>query len=66
MRVEILVREVRKKKGIKFETLVRLSGVSKGTLSKIERNEQQPKLITMILIAKALKCDIKDLYRVYF
>ena len=66
MRIEILVREVRKKKNIKFDTLAKLAGISKGTLSKIERQEQEPKLSTMILIARALKVEIKDLYKVHF
>ena len=63
MRIEILVREVREKKNIKFDTLAKLAGISKGTLSKIERQEQEPKLSTMILIARALKVEIKDLYK---
>lgn len=66
MRVEILIREIRKKNNINLGTLAKLSGVSKGTLSKIERNEQQPKLITMLLIAKALKCNIEELYKIHF
>lgn len=66
MRIEILVREVREKKNIKFDTLAKLAGISKGTLSKIERQEQEPKLSTMILIARALKVEMKDLYKVHF
>ena len=66
MRIEILVREVRERKNIKFDTLAKLAGISKGTLSKIERQEQEPKLSTMILIARALKVEIKDLYKVHF
>jgi len=66
MRIEILVREAREKKNIKFNTLAKLAGISKGTLSKIERQEQEPKLSTMILIARALKVEIKDLYKVHF
>ena len=66
MRIEILVREAREKKNIKFNTLAKLAGISKGTLSNIERQEQEPKLSTMILIARALKVEIKDLYKVHF
>lgn len=66
MRIEILVREVREKKNIKFDTLAKLAGISKGTLSKIERQEQEPKLSTMILIARSLKVELKDLYKVHF
>lgn len=66
MRVEILIRDIRENKNIKLDKLAELSGISKGTLSKIERNEQQPKLITMLLIAKALKCNITELYKIHF
>lgn len=66
MRIEILVREVREQKKIKFETLAKMSGISKGALSKIERQEQEPKLSTMIMIALALKVDLKELYKVHF
>ena len=43
-----------------------MSGVSKSTLSKIERQEQEPKLSTMIQIALALKVDINELYKIHF
>jgi len=66
MRIEILIRDIRKKKNIKIETLAKMAGISKGTLSKIERGEQEPLFPTMISIALALKVDIKELYKVHF
>ena len=66
MRVEILVKEIRKSKGIKFETLAKKSGLTKGALSKIERGEVEPKLSTLVLIALALKCDVTELYKIHF
>lgn len=66
MRIEVLIRRIRKEKNIKLEDLAKAAGISKGTLSKIERQEQEPKLTTMILIAKALKVDIKDLFKIHF
>lgn len=66
MRTEILIREVRKRKNIKIETLAKMAGISKGTLSKIERGEQEPLFTTMVSIASALKVDIKELYKVHF
>ena len=66
MRIEILIREVREKKNIKFETLAKMARISKGTLSKIERGEQEPLFSTMLVIATALKVDIKELYKVHF
>ena len=44
--------------------LAELSGISKGHLSKIERQEKEPKISTMISIASALKVDINTLYKV--
>jgi transcriptional regulator with XRE-family HTH domain len=66
MRIEILVREVREQQNMKFETLARKANISKGTLSKIERQEQEPRLSTMILISIALGVNVTDLYKVHF
>lgn len=64
MKVEILIKEVRTKKNMTLETLSKLSGISKGHLSKIEREERNPTLVTMVQIALALKVDIKELYKI--
>ena len=64
MRIEILPREVRKKQNMTLEQLSKMSGISKGHLSKIERKERDSKLSTIIIISKALKVDITELYRV--
>ncbi len=64
MKVEILLKQIRLEKGMTLETLSQLSGISKGHLSKIERQEREPKISTLILIAKALKVDVNNLYRV--
>lgn len=64
MKIEILVKKVRLGKGMTLETLAKLSGISKGHLSKIEREERDPKLTTLIQIALALKVDIKELYKI--
>ncbi|MBR3002843.1 MAG: helix-turn-helix transcriptional regulator [Clostridia bacterium] len=66
MRVEILIRKIREEKNIKLEDLAKAAGISKGALSKIERQEQEPKLSTMILIARALKVKIEELYKSVF
>lgn len=66
MRVEILIRKVREEKNIKLEDLAKAAGISKGTLSKIERQEQEPKFSNMVMIAFALKVNIKDLYKIHF
>lgn len=64
MKIEILVKEIRLEKSMTLETLAKLSGISKGHLSKIERQEREPKLSTIIQIASALKVDVTKLYKV--
>lgn len=64
MKVEILLKQVRLKKGMTLETLAQLSGISKGHLSKIERQERDPKISTLVLIADALKANVNDLYKI--
>lgn len=64
MKVEILIKKIRLEKKMTLETLSKLSGISKGHLSKIERQERDPKLTTLIQIALALKVDIKELFKV--
>lgn len=64
MKIEILLKQIRLEKGMTLETLSQLSGISKGHLSKIERQEREPKISMLILIAKALKVDVNNLYRV--
>ena len=64
MKIEILVKKVRQEKNMTLETLAKLSGISKGNLSKIEREEREPRIGTLIQIAMALKVDIKELYKI--
>lgn len=64
MRVYILLRDVRKSKGISLEQLSNMTGISKSHLSYIEREEKEPTISMMVRIALALKVDIKELYKV--
>ena len=64
MKVKILIKQKRKEKGMTLDTLSKLSGISKGHLSKIERQERDPKLSTIIQIALALKVRVTDLYKI--
>lgn len=64
MKIEILLKEVRLKKNITLEELSKLSGISKGHLSKIERQERDPKISTLIQIATALNVDVDELYKI--
>lgn len=64
MKIKLLIKEVRLVQNMSLATLSKLSGISKGHLSKIEREEREPKIGTLIQIAMALKVDIKELYKV--
>lgn len=64
MKIKILVKEARLAQNMSLATLSKLSGISKGHLSKIEREEREPRIGTLIQIAMALKVDIKELYKV--
>ena len=64
MKIEILIKKVRLENNMTLENLSKLSGISKGHLSKIERQEREPRLSTLIQISLALKVDIKELYKV--
>lgn len=64
MRVEILLREIRKERKITLDQLSKLTGMSKGHLSRIERKETEPTITSLARIALALKVDIKELYKI--
>ena len=64
MKIKILIKEARLAQNMSLATLSKLSGISKGHLSKIEREEREPRIGTLIQIAIALKVDIKELYKV--
>lgn len=64
MKIRILIKEIRLEKNMTLETLSKLSGISKGHLSKIERQEREPKISTLIQIALALKVKVEDLYQI--
>lgn len=66
MRVEILLREIREDKSISLRKLSELTNISVSQLSKIERNESEPTISTLIRISLALKTDIKNLYKIKF
>ena len=64
MRVEILLREIRKERKMTLDTLAKLTGMSKGHLSRIERKETEPTITSLARIALALKVDITELYKI--
>ena len=64
MKVEILLKQIRKEKAITLEELAKLSGISTTHINDVENNIKEPSLYVMIRIAKALDIDITKLYKV--
>jgi transcriptional regulator with XRE-family HTH domain len=64
MKVEILVKEIRKKQGKTLSDLSYKSGVSITHISDIENDVRKPSLYVMIKLANALQVKITDLYHV--
>lgn len=64
MRVEIFIREIRENKKMSLYTLSKLTGMSKGHLSRIERRETEPTITSLARIALALNVDITKLYKI--
>ncbi len=63
MRIEILVRKIREQKGISISQLSKITGISKGHLSRIENQETMPTILTIERIAIGLNVDSKELYK---
>lgn len=62
MKIKILVKKIREEKNMTLEELSKKSGISKGNLSKIENQEIDPKISTLIQISKALEVELEKLY----
>lgn len=55
---------IRKEKGFTREELMKLSGVNRGTIQRLEKgiyNVNMVKLGTLVALAKALHCKVVDL-----
>ena len=66
MRVEILIRQKREEKGYTIDKLAKLAGMSKGHLSRIEREETEPTITTLSRVAIALKVKVEELYKIHY
>ncbi len=64
MRVIILLREVRQSKNLTLDELAKMTRMSKGHLSRIERQETEPTISTLVRLALALHVDVSKLYKV--
>lgn len=65
MRVEILIRQKREEKGYTIDKLAELAGMSKGHLSKIEREKTNPTITTLLRVAIALELKVEELYKIH-
>lgn len=63
MRIEYLLKEIRKSKNMTLKELSIKSGVSNSHLSDIENGKKEPGFFIMARIAKALDVKTDDLYR---
>lgn len=57
----MIIKKLRKQKGMTLDALARLTGLTKGYLSKVERAPSLPPFSTLELIAKALDIDVTSL-----
>ncbi len=64
MKVEILVKDIRRERNISLKKLSNKSGISTTHINDIENNIKSPSLYVMIRLAKALNVDITKLYKV--
>ena len=59
----VLIKKVRKEKNISLNELSKLTNISKGHLSCIERGEKEPKIWRAMDIAEALDVDVNDIFK---
>lgn len=64
MHIEILLKQVRKKKKVTLKKLSDKSGVSTTHINDVENNLKSPSLLVMIQLARALDVEITELYKV--
>lgn len=64
MKIEILLRQIRKEKGYSLKRLAKLTGISSSHLNYIEKNEREPSLSVAVRIAQVLNIKIEELYKV--
>lgn len=59
--MQIRLKEIRTQKGISIRELSKISGVSKGSIEKLEGQAPNPRLETICKIANALKVSLSEL-----
>ena len=61
MRIEILVKELRKNNNLTLEQLAERTGVSKSHINDIENGLKEPGLSVLVRLAKALDVQVTEL-----
>jgi transcriptional regulator with XRE-family HTH domain len=57
------VRDERRRQGMSQEALARASGIHSSEVSRIERGAREPRLLTLVRVARALEVTPSDLLR---
>lgn len=60
--MKVLLKEIRKQRGISLNQLEKKTNIGKSTLHRIETEKTSPNLIQLEKIAKGLNTRIEDLY----
>lgn len=59
--MQIRLKDIRTQKGISIRELSKISGVSKGSIEKIEGQNPNPRVETICKIASALRVELSEL-----
>jgi predicted transcriptional regulator len=57
------IKVLRKERGMIQPGLARKAGLSEGYIARLETCRHDPKLSTLIALARALRCDVQDLLK---
>ena len=64
MIISFNIKQIRKKHKLTLKQLASKTGISTSQLSDIENNNKMPSFLYIVLISRALKININDLYSI--
>lgn len=64
MIIRFNIKQIRKKQKFTLKQLATKTGISTSQLSDIENNNKMPSFLYIVLISRALKININDLYSI--
>ena len=64
MRIEMLIKDVRKQRNLTLIQLAERTGISTTHINDVENGLKEPGLSVLVRLARALKVQVTDLYRV--